>query len=106
MGKVVKCARPKETLKKERAPFYKTMQNISALPSVYFMDLLDVMCTQDHCNELVPGTRRTLAIEDTGHLTNAGSLFLAPFICQFLRGTVSTSGFEQNRPEETAHVES
>eukprot|EP00440_Ansanella_granifera_P030848 gb/GFBE01033502.1/.p1 GENE.gb/GFBE01033502.1/~~gb/GFBE01033502.1/.p1 ORF type:complete len:298 (+),score=41.93 gb/GFBE01033502.1/:1-894(+) len=52
-------------------------------PNVRVLDTLEHMCKGTTCSMYVPGTS-TWAFTDTNHLTEWGSLYLTPFICQAL----------------------
>jgi len=82
--KLFNCSVSKMVLLRDRALYYSMLRNISKLPSVYFLNILDVLCGGDRCDETLPGTK-TLGFADTNHLSDAGSSYLSPFICSFLR---------------------
>jgi len=54
------------------------------LTTAKFMNLHRLFCAQGYCGPMVPGTQ-TYAYMDDNHLSVAGSLYLAPFICSFLK---------------------
>lgn len=48
----------------------------------HFFNHHDLFCDAHECGAFVPGSR-TLAFYDTSHLTEAGSHYLAPYVCDF-----------------------
>lgn len=82
--KLFNCTASKMALRRKRILHTDVLRNVSALPSVYFMDLLDVLCSGDRCDETLPYLPRTVGFDDTNHLSDAGTYYLSPFICQFL----------------------
>jgi len=49
-----------------------------------YFGLDGLFCNTESCGPFIPGTNY-LAYEDTHHLAEAGSAYLAPFICSFFR---------------------
>ena len=45
-----------------------------------------LFCSGGFCGPLIPGTQ-TMGYADNSHLTRAGSLYMWPFLCTFLRDT-------------------
>jgi len=82
---IMDCTVNKAKWLKMRVEYDKILQRISALPSVHFMNFMDLLCPGDHCNEILPGTN-TLGFKDRDHINDAATYYLAPFICHFLSG--------------------
>lgn len=53
-------------------------------PDVHFFDPFPLFCPGETCTAHIPGTREPAFI-DISHLTDAGSLYLWPFLCDFFR---------------------
>lgn len=50
--------------------------------STFYIPVYELLCTADKCGVYIPGTT-TVAYADTDHLTNAGAMYLWPFIAAF-----------------------
>lgn len=77
----MKCAVSQAALRQRRALYYSVLQKVSQLQSAYMVDLLGPLCDGDHCDETLPD-HRTLGMTDTNHISEAGTFYLAPFLCQ------------------------
>ena len=60
---------------------------------MFFWDYLRLLCDDQICGVLVPGTL-TLGFYDRAHITNSAGRYLWPFLCGFLRcaGVMARTG--------------
>ena len=62
----------------------------AGLGDVAFFRAFDLFCADGVCGAQIPGTD-VLGVVDYGHLTTAGSLYVAPFLSCFLDGVLGAA---------------
>mmetsp|Transcript_74860 Transcript_74860/g.124323 ORF Transcript_74860/g.124323 Transcript_74860/m.124323 type:complete len:760 (+) Transcript_74860:89-2368(+) len=79
-----KCELPVQKAREVISPVLQTLKKFTeGRPAIALFEYQDVLCDDRTCGAFVPGTK-TLQFYDTIHLTEAGSLYLAPYISYFL----------------------
>jgi len=65
-------------------PYHSVLHEMASRGGdVFFWNFAPLLCTEQICDHLVPGTN-SLAFFDTNHLTEAGAIYLWPYLCAFL----------------------